>query len=134
MLNDPPTIDDMKSTGSLIRQFFAGMFLLSVLAFVSDGCTNLNDNTNTGGGNPGPNEVWIQGMAFNPGTINVTAGATVTWTNKDGIAHTVTSNTSLFDSGSIASGGTFSHTFATAGTYAYHCAFHAGMTGTVKAN
>jgi plastocyanin len=73
-------------------------------------------------------------MAFNPVTITVAAGTTITWTNNDGVAHTVTSDTALFDSGSIPSGGTYSHTFSTAGTFAYHCKFHAGMTATVVVN
>jgi plastocyanin len=82
---------------------------------------------------PGPNEVFIEGMAYTPSTITVTAGTTVTWTNKDGVAHTVTS-AGNFDSGSIGSNGTWSHQFTTAGTFQYVCTFHASMNGTVKVN
>lgn len=36
------------------------------------------------------------------------------------------------NSGDIAGlGGTFAHTFATAGTFPYHCTRHSGMTGSV---
>jgi plastocyanin len=63
---------------------------------------------------PVPNEVFIQGMVFSPGTITVAANTTVKWTNKDGVAHTITSNTGLFDSGSISNNGTYSHMFTTA--------------------
>ena len=35
------------------------------------------------------------------------------------------------DSGDFGPGGTFQHTFATAGTYAYHCIHHSPMTGSV---
>ncbi len=36
------------------------------------------------------------------------------------------------DSGNIANGGTYAHTFATAGTYSYHCTIHGvGMSGQV---
>jgi plastocyanin len=80
---------------------------------------------------PGSKEVFIQGMSFSPNTITVSAGETITWTNKDNVAHTVTSNTPLFDSGSMGNGATFSFTFPSAGTFDYHCTFHAGMTGTV---
>jgi len=83
---------------------------------------------------PSGNNVTIQSSAFSPTAITVTAGATVTWTNKDAIAHTVTSDASLFDSGSIAANGVYSYTFATAGTYHYHCTFHTMMTGTVVVN
>lgn len=87
--------------------------------------------TNTG---PGTNEVWIQGSAFNPDKITVTAGTTITWTNKDGAVHTVTSDTRLFDSGDIAANGTFTHKFTTAGTFLYHCKVHTTMTGSVVVN
>jgi plastocyanin len=80
---------------------------------------------------PGANEVFIQSMSFTPNTITVAVGETVTWTNKDNVAHTVTSNTPLFNSGSMSNGTTFSFTFPSAGTFDYHCSIHAGMTGTV---
>jgi plastocyanin len=80
---------------------------------------------------PGTNEVFIQNMNFTPNTITVSAGETVTWTNKDNVSHTVTSNTLLFNSGSLGNGNTFSFNFPSAGTYDYHCSIHAGMTGRV---
>jgi plastocyanin len=82
-------------------------------------------------GMPGSNEVFIQGMNFNPSTITVSAGQSVTWTNKDNISHTVTSDSPMFDSGSLSNGGTFSFNFPNAGTYNYHCSFHPGMTAKV---
>ena len=90
-----------------------------------------------GNGGPGANEVWIQGMAFVPSSITVSAGTTITWINKDGITHTVTSDTGVtpsFDSGNIGSGGSSPLNFATAGTYKYHCAIHPNMMGRVIVN
>jgi plastocyanin len=78
---------------------------------------------------PGANEVWMQNTAFTPASITVALNTTITWTNKDNMNHNVTS--SSFQSSTIASGGTYSHVFATAGTYNYNCTFHAGMNGTV---
>ncbi len=75
----------------------------------------------------------IKGIAF-PATISVKPGGTVTWTNHDTVSHTVTSDTGQaqsFDSNTIAPNGTFSVTFAKAGTYRYHCNIHASMHGTV---
>ena len=96
---------------------------------------------NTGSkGNPGANEVRIQGMAFIPSSVTVKEGTVITWTNDDSVPHTVTSDTGLFDSGTMnppdlyTGGGTFSYTFTTAGTYKYHCSLHAAMTGTVIVN
>jgi len=85
---------------------------------------------------PGPNEVFIQGGAFDPSAITVTSGTTITWTNNDGIPHTVTSTSLLdtFDSGSISNNGTFHHTFNTVGTITYKCTIHPSMTGSVVVN
>ena len=82
----------------------------------------------------GANEVWIESFAFNPVTITVTTNTTVIWTNMDGIAHTVTSDTGDFDSGNLDSNATFSHTFTTAGTFPYHCTYHPDMLGSVIVN
>jgi plastocyanin len=73
-------------------------------------------------------------MAFNPSTITVAANTTITWTNKDGVSHTVTSATGLFDSGTISNNGVYSHKFTAAGTYSYSCLIHPDMVGTVVVN
>ncbi|MEX2554600.1 MAG: plastocyanin/azurin family copper-binding protein [Actinomycetota bacterium] len=82
------------------------------------------------------NAVSIKGFLFKPETLAVTAGTTVTWTNSDDIEHTVTSGTpeapsGEFDSGNKTKGQTFSHTFATAGTFTYFCNNHKSMRGEV---
>ena len=74
---------------------------------------------------------------FNPYTANVGVGGTVTWTNSDTAAHTVTSGTATdgpdgtFDSSIITPGKTFSNTFDKAGSYDYFCVVHPWMTGKV---
>jgi plastocyanin len=87
--------------------------------------------------------VTISNFAYSPSSLTVPAGTTVTWTNQDAAPHSVTSDTGAFDSspsncsptvatGCIPqSGGTFSFTFATAGTFAYHCRVHSFMHGTI---
>ncbi len=77
--------------------------------------------------------VTIQNFAFAPVTLTITAGDTVTWQNADPTAHTATSTVpGQFDTTAIAPG-TSSRpiAFAQAGTFAYHCAIHPGMTGTI---
>jgi plastocyanin len=76
----------------------------------------------------------IQSFAFNPQTITIKTGTTVTWTDKDNVAHTVTSTSGpgSFNSGPLtASGGTFHFTFTQAGTYQYHCMIHPFMMATI---
>lgn len=77
-------------------------------------------------------QVTIQNFAFSPQTLTVKPGTKVVWTNRDSVAHTVTSDSGAWpDSGPIASGQTFAHTFGKPGTYAYHCHIHPSMTATV---
>ena len=74
----------------------------------------------------------IFNMAF-PAKITVKKGATVKWFNKDGYAHTVTSDDgTTFDSGNLAAGATFSYTATTVGTFPYHCELHSNMTGILE--
>jgi plastocyanin len=75
--------------------------------------------------------VTIQGSAFNPPTMTVRVGDTVTWTNRDAVAHTSTSDTAAWDSPVLADGASFSHMFTAAGTFAYHCSIHTFMKGTI---
>ena len=75
---------------------------------------------------------------YAPDTITLVLGVnnSVTWTNNDAAAHTVTSDNTTggspaFDSGNLAAGASYSHTFTATGTYTYHCNYHNWMKGTV---
>jgi plastocyanin len=131
----------MKTLIGSKSRIIIGISLLFAILNLSNSCTKstMADMTGTGGDNggskgPGTNEVFIQDMAFNPATITVAVNTTIKWTNKDAVAHTVTSDNGLFDSGTLVTGGTFSFTFTTAGTYPYHCTPHPAMTATVLVN
>jgi plastocyanin len=75
--------------------------------------------------------VTVQNMAFNPATLTIPKGTTVTWTNSDPVAHTVTASGGAFNSGHLNPGQTFSHTFDQAGTFDYQCTYHPYMKGTI---
>lgn len=75
--------------------------------------------------------VSISNFAFNSSTIQVKKGTRVVWTNVDGSAHTVTSDSALFNSPSIPKDGSYSLTFDKVGTYLYHCSLHPSMHGIV---
>lgn len=79
-----------------------------------------------GAGNPASAEF------YSPASFSAMVGDSVTWVNHDGTAHTVTSDgSSLFDSGVIRTGGTYSYTFSQAGTFNYYCTLHPWMKGAV---
>src|ERR687890_519317 len=75
--------------------------------------------------------------AYSPNPVQVSTGATVTWTNDDSQPHTATSGENAtpdqrFDSGIMAPAATFEHTFTEAGEYHYFCILHPNMVGTVS--
>ena len=83
------------------------------------------------GGGTGGTAVTIRGFAFAPAELSVPVGQTVTWTNEDDASHTVTLDTGGAASDTLGKGATYSQTFTTAGTFAYHCAIHPRMTATI---
>ena len=78
-----------------------------------------------------PNQIIMSGLTFNPNILTVAPGTTVTWVNNESVTHTVTSDSSKFDSGNMVKGDEFNFTFANAGVYPYHCNFHPNMTGKI---
>jgi hypothetical protein len=78
----------------------------------------------------GPNEVWIFSSGFDPATLTVTAGTTVTWTNKDNVTHDVTSGQpgnveNAFDpSPNLKPNDTHPVRFDERGTFNYFCLTH----------
>ncbi|MFF9128338.1 cupredoxin domain-containing protein [Streptomyces sp. NPDC014889] len=80
------------------------------------------------------NAVAIKNFAFSPATLKVKAGTTVTWTNQDTDAHTVTSTGSggPLHSPALATHATYRYTFTKPGTYHYLCTIHPFMTASVE--
>ena len=90
----------------------------------------------SGSSSPGCDET---NECFIPADVTINVGDTVTWSNDDSAAHTVTSGTvgsddvgSNFDSSLFMAGTTFSHTFDEAGEFDYFCMVHPWMTGKVQ--
>jgi plastocyanin len=78
-------------------------------------------------------DVKIDNFSFGPQTLTVPVGATVTWTNRDDIPHTVVSTEGVFKSKVRDTDEKFVYTFAKAGTYPYYCSIRPKMTGKVVA-
>ena len=118
----------------------AAILSLATGAAPAAGATNSISIVDTGGS-------CTTTYCFQPAQLTVAPGTTVTWTDHSMATHTVTRCDSsactgmgpgtgsdpAFDSGSIATGGSYSHTFTGVGTYNYYCAIHgfATMHGTV---
>lgn len=138
--NQNPTITDVKTVdGTGTGQFVSNLtgltdntlYYVRAYSTSSSGTTYGNEISFTTSVKQASNEVTIQNYAFSPQTLTVQVNWMVKWTNKDNMGHTVTSDTGLFDSGTLDLNGTFSYLFTTPGTYTYHCKIHTYMTGTI---
>lgn len=70
----------------------------------------------------------IKDFAFNPASLEINVGDTVTWTNNDSAPHNVVSvSRKELSSAILSKGQTFSHTFTATGTFEYLCTIHPNM-------
>jgi len=82
-------------------------------------------------------EVDIRNFAFSPDAVEVSKGATITWTNGDSAGHDVTKTGgpgpefSSGDPGGMAQGDTYEETFNTAGKIDYVCTVHPQMKASI---
>ena len=113
------------------RSVSTGVFLAALglgIAGLGAGAGNV-----TASAQPKPEtmEVKIDNFTFGPAELTVTAGTTITWTNRDDIPHTVVSTDKVFKSKVLDTDEKFSFTFSTPGTFPYFCSIHPKMTGKV---
>ena len=85
---------------------------------------------------PASHQVTMQDYSFNPESLNISVGDTVTWVNDGATSHTTTSGTvgapdGNWDSGTMAPGARYQHVFPAAGNFRYYCSFHATTNGMV---
>jgi plastocyanin len=123
--------------------FAASLALVLTLALLVTSCgsgstgsadaTTPSDGTTAVTGQSGGVEVQVimTNRSYDPRTITIAVGDTVTWLNQDAPRHDVVADNGEFNSPLFDKGQSFSFTFTTAGTYPYHCTIHPGMTGTV---
>ena len=129
-----------------MNRWLALLLACMALGVVVAGCGNSDDDDGGannakkteqpsgggGGGSGGGANVTMEGIKFNPSSVTVKAGETVTWTNKDSVGHDVTGdNFKSGDSGGMQNGDTFSQTFDKKGKFDYVCTVHPGMEGSV---
>ena len=122
----------MISTDRMIRSLSTLVFAVGIAACGGDGPTNENGNGN-GNGPPVPPSVAVRDNSFNPSSLTVSSGTTVTW-NWSGVnLHTVTFDDGIGNSGPEKSSGTHTRQFTQTGTFVYICDVHgrATMSGVV---
>jgi len=82
-------------------------------------------------GTPDATRITVKDFMFEPVSLTVKAGSTVTWANMDDEPHNVVSDTGLFRSGAMDTNESFSFKFDKPGTYHFTCSIHPRMVGTI---
>lgn len=113
----------VQSIGAIVTVAFAALFALLPVA----GAAPRTAETKT---------VAMQNFKFNPQTITVNVGDSITWKNGDQTEHTATADDGSFNTDDVAAGGEKTLTFSKAGTFPYYCKYHGGpggkgMSGTI---
>ncbi len=114
--------------------FYVLVLLTMVITLPEAFAENVDISIPAGTSVPGCEET---NECFLPPSVTVHPGDTVTWSNDDTAAHTVTSGSAAdgpdgnFDSSLFMAGDTFSQKFDTLGNYPYFCMVHPWMTGNV---
>ena len=96
-------------------------------------CSGSAYSTGPSGNPPPPNTVdALASLAFDPSTLTVATGTSVTFTFQ-GVGHNVTFTAAAGVPADVptSSNTSVQRTFATAGTFSYHCTIHPQMTGTI---
>jgi plastocyanin len=122
---------------------------VALVLFVAAGCGKSSSNNQSKALPPQPPvnlegraqvEVDAQFNLFTPPDIIISPGTTVTWRNKDAVAHNV-KNANFFDkspttfgaeTASFGPGASYSYKFTTPGKYFYQCTIHSLMSGTIQ--
>src|SRR5258707_596669 len=99
----------------------AGLALLAWSAFCGPSVAQTAD----------PRAIVVRSFMFQPMSLTVKAGSTVTWTNMDEEPHTVVSSSGQFRSNALDTKDSFSFKFDKPGTYSFVCSIHPQMVGTI---
>ena len=121
------------------RFIFFFMPLVAVMACGGGGNSNSGSSNNPTSPNPpvttppapqATDKVTVENNQFTPADIQVSPGTTVTWTWGAGAStHNVTFSDGVTSNDRAS--GSYTRTFAAAGTFPYSCTLHPGMSGTV---
>lgn len=112
-------------------------FVMNYLLIGSDPIPTINVSNNAKILIPNGNSQLANTGFFFPLNLEVVRGTTVTWQNQDDIQHTIQSQDanghiiSLFNSGLLKTGDTFSYKFDKPGVYHYFCTIHPWRIGIV---
>jgi plastocyanin len=105
---------------------------IAALAMGASSTVSTNPSTAEPAPSASPTLITIKDFVFTPNVVRIPVGGSVTWKNLDQAPHTVTDTSAReFDSGSLATGKTYTFTFVKSGVYKYICNFHTSMVANI---
>jgi len=116
--------------------YFFGIIIIAAVAFTAPSCSKSSSTTGGGGGGGGgggttPTIKILEGMTYSPASLTVKVNTVINITNEASVIHSVTSDDLTTFDKEVPSGNTVTYNCPTAGTFPFHCKFHAGMAGTL---
>lgn len=121
-------VDIMNKSTRLLA--FSVLIALSLVLSACSSGGGATPSTSGGGGQTNSGTTVVeQNFAFNPSTLTVKVGDTVTFENQDSTAHDVKIDGK--DLGSQDPGKSVTWTASKAGSFPYQCIIHPSMTGTI---
>ena len=103
-----------------MRRLIAGVLAVALVAAGSAASADAPTRT-----------VTMPAKLYEPASLDILVGTTVSWKNDDSTNHTATAENDAFASGYIPPGGTFSYTFTRQGRFEFRCTIHKQMRGVV---
>lgn len=113
------------------RSIAAWLCAAGLLGLASNGAGVAAESSAAATATTGNGTIAIQNFMFNPMSLVVPAGTTVSWKNLDGEPHTIRSVDDTFRSGALDQNDSFSFRFDKPGTYKYVCSIHPQMVATI---
>ena len=101
-------------------------FLLIAIALLTCGADSSDPGAKGGA------TVRIRDLQFQPSSVKVKVGQSVTWNNADDRDHGVNATDNSFKSGNLKPGSSFTFRFTKAGSFDYACPYHPRMRGSVQ--
>jgi plastocyanin len=123
--------------GGALALVLGGALLLAACSSGGSGSSGSPASSGAGSGSTAAgatstNAITISNFMFSPMSASVAPGSTISVTNKDSVAHTLSATGGQFNTGDIDGGQTKTFTAPSkAGTYHYICNIHQYMMGTI---
>jgi plastocyanin len=125
--------------GGALALVLGGALLLAACSSGGSGSSGSTTASGAGSGSgsaaakgTSTNAITISNFMFSPMSASVAPGSTISVTNKDSVAHTLSATGGQFNTGDIDGGQTKTFTAPSkAGTYHYICNIHQYMMGTI---